>query len=234
MKRIRKLILTCTLVLTTGAVLILNNQNKELIKSNKELTEYINNYETSVSSLSVDLRTVQEEYSIQKDEYDLLVEEKDSLQKDNKDLQEEYNDLAKENEELKKELARQSTVISLTQDELNLLYKLVFCEVGNEPVEAQIAVTNVIINRFNSDNFPNTVTEIIYQENQFSPVSDGSLSKCESVPDEVKESVRKALKGETTVNNDTLYFFATWVRTDHPIRNHVTITKTIGKTHFGK
>lgn len=107
------------------------------------------------------------------------------------------------------------------------------CEVGDETVKSQIAVANVVLNRVKSSEFPDTITKVIYQKGQFSPVDDGSLNRKKATA-QVKESVARALSGEKVVSDDTLYFFATYVRANHPIRKHVKIKYTYGKTHFGK
>lgn len=57
-----------------------------------------------------------------------------------------------------------------------LLANLIYCEAGGEPYEGQVAVGAVVINRVLSSVFPNTVTGVIYQRKQFSPVLDGHLA----------------------------------------------------------
>lgn len=58
--------------------------------------------------------------------------------------------------------------IVLTEDEMNLLYTTVYCEAGNQGHEAQVMVALVILNRLNSDKYPDTLREVIYQRSQFS------------------------------------------------------------------
>ena len=59
-----------------------------------------------------------------------------------------------------------------------LLAKIVQCEAGNQGKDAKIAVATVILNRVLSQDFPNTVKEVIFQKQdgiyQFSPISDGN------------------------------------------------------------
>ncbi|MBR4207823.1 MAG: cell wall hydrolase [Lachnospiraceae bacterium] len=57
-----------------------------------------------------------------------------------------------------------------------LLANLIYCEAGGEPYEGQIAVGAVVINRVLSSRYPDTVTGVIYQHAQFSPVGSGRLS----------------------------------------------------------
>lgn len=59
-----------------------------------------------------------------------------------------------------------------------LLAKIVQCEAGNQGKDAKVAVATVILNRVLSQDFPNTVEEVIFEKQngvyQFSPISDGN------------------------------------------------------------
>lgn len=57
--------------------------------------------------------------------------------------------------------------IFLTEEEMKLLYTTVYCEAGNQGYEAQVMVALVILNRLNSDKYPDTLREVVYQEGQF-------------------------------------------------------------------
>ena len=48
-------------------------------------------------------------------------------------------------------------------EEKELLAALIFCEAGNQPYEGQVAVGAVVMNRVNSGQFPDTITDVIYQ-----------------------------------------------------------------------
>ena len=63
-----------------------------------------------------------------------------------------------------------------TEDDRYLLANLIYCEAGNQPYEGQIAVGAVVINRMMSGAFPNTLSGVVYQKNQFEPVSTGRLA----------------------------------------------------------
>ena len=71
--------------------------------------------------------------------------------------------------------------ISLRDDEIDLLARLVTAEAVGEPYEGQVAVAATILNRLRSPNYPNTIRDIIYQVvdgryYQFSPVLDGRIN----------------------------------------------------------
>lgn len=50
-----------------------------------------------------------------------------------------------------------------TAKEIELLKQIVWAESGNQSYEGQLAVANVIINRIESDYFPNTMEDVVYQ-----------------------------------------------------------------------
>lgn len=58
-----------------------------------------------------------------------------------------------------------------------LLAKLIQCEAGNQPIEAKEAVVMVVLNRVDDIRFPNTIEEVIRQNDngiyQFSPLMEG-------------------------------------------------------------
>ena len=62
-------------------------------------------------------------------------------------------------------------------DSLELLAQLVEAEAGNQDQIGKRLVVDVVLNRVDSENFPNTIEEVIYQTNQFSCVTDGGLER---------------------------------------------------------
>ena len=60
-------------------------------------------------------------------------------------------------------------------DSLYWLSHIIHAESGNQPLAGKIAVGNVVLNRVNSPLFPDTVYEVVFQRNQFTPVSNGSI-----------------------------------------------------------
>ncbi len=70
-----------------------------------------------------------------------------------------------------------SNIIYPIQDgEAYLLAAIIQCEAESEPYNGKIAVGNVVMNRVMSTHFPNTITGVIYQKKQFSPVASGRLA----------------------------------------------------------
>ncbi len=111
------------------------------------------------------------------------------------------------------ELAAQSSwrdisEVSFAEGDRYLLANLIYCEAGGESYAGQVAVGSVVINRVLSSVYPDTVTGVIYQSGQFSPVASGRLAlaladgrataSCYQAADEV-------MRGTTNVGN-CVYF----------------------------
>ncbi|MEG0108715.1 MAG: cell wall hydrolase, partial [Lachnospiraceae bacterium] len=70
-----------------------------------------------------------------------------------------------------------NSAMSASVDEQTLLAALIHCEAGGEPYEGQVAVGAVILNRVRSGQFPNSISEVIYQSGQFGPAITGLLDR---------------------------------------------------------
>lgn len=95
----------------------------------------------------------------------------------------------------------------LTDAEIDLLAKVVRAESGNQDSKGKRLVVDVILNRVDSDKFPNTVKEVIYAKNQFSTVTDGSLLKAAYTVDNTDyEAVYSELN--TRIDTEIMFFTA--------------------------
>lgn len=93
---------------------------------------------------------------------------------------------------------------SITIDEFELISKTVMAESGGEDYDTQYACAETILNRIDSDDFPNTVEGVLFQKNQFSVWSNGAAEK--AIPtDSVYEAVQYAIE-ERTFPTDVVYF----------------------------
>lgn len=96
----------------------------------------------------------------------------------------------------------------LAENELEVLQRIVEAEAGNEDEEGKLLVANVVLNRVDSEYFPETVTEVVFQESkgvaQFSPVASGRYYSVEVSPETVA-AVERALAGED-ISEGALYF----------------------------
>ena len=64
-------------------------------------------------------------------------------------------------------------------DDSYLLAKIAMAEAEGEDIEGKAYVIMVILNRMLSDEFPDTIEDVIFQDNQFSPVSNGRFYNIE-------------------------------------------------------
>jgi len=82
----------------------------------------------------------------------------------------------------------------VTDAERHLLYDIGWAEAEGEGKYGIIRVINVIFNRLDCPNFPDTIHEIVFQPRQFSPVWNGRLAR--ATPCQyVKDAVQMALDG---------------------------------------
>lgn len=100
----------------------------------------------------------------------------------------------------------QRPVIPYDEKDLDLLSRLVSAEAKGEPMEAQISVAAVVINRVQSSTFPNNICDVIYAPNQFSPVRNGQINKPATA--NAISAAQAALNGSDPTNG-ALYFFDT-------------------------
>lgn len=87
-----------------------------------------------------------------------------------------------------------------------LLGAIIQCESDGEPYAGKLAVGSVVINRVKSSYFPNTISGVIYQSGQFSPVASGRLAhRIEAgVNATCLQAAREVLGGNITTS--CLYF----------------------------
>lgn len=107
------------------------------------------------------------------------------------------------------ELQRDSKY-SLEKEDLEVLLRIVEAEAGCEDEEGKLLVANVILNRLNSERFPDSIREIVFQRDngvsQFSPVTDGSYDRVQ-ISEATVNAVGRALDGED-ISRGALYFAA--------------------------
>ena len=179
------------------------------------------------------------EYDVIYQEHELeaerMLKKIDEIQLENESLVKKIQQLEQKNKSLE---GVRSTIINSvgyfpSDTERDLLERLVECEAGGESLQGKIAVANVVINRVKSNKFPNSITNVIYQKNQFEPVVTGIINKKVQSSDS-KEAVKRAFMGEKVVADDIVNFWASWLDKSNPLWNHIDIVTTIGVHHFGR
>ena len=98
--------------------------------------------------------------------------------------------------------------LDFTDEESQMLLKLAMAEAGDQGVIGKALVIRVVKNRVDSEAFPNSIEDVIFEPKQFSPVWDGRYG--EAVPDaecyEALEWVLNYWDGSA----GALYFEADW------------------------
>ena len=87
-------------------------------------------------------------------------------------------------------------------DDFRLMCRIVMNEAGGNSYKCQLAVAETIVNRVNSEYYPNNIYDVVYQPYQYSHANNGDVT------DSVREAVTQALE-ESTFDN-SMVFFRDW------------------------
>ena len=91
------------------------------------------------------------------------------------------------------------------KDDSYMLCKIAMAEAESEGVEGKALVMLVVLNRVWSEEFPDTIEEVIFQKDQFSPVANGRYDEAE--PDkECYEALEIIQVEHWNESQDALYF----------------------------
>lgn len=116
------------------------------------------------------------------------------------------------------QIQQESMIYSMDWDaeESYLLAKIAMAEAEDQDTEGKALVICVVLNRTWSDEFPDSIEKVLYQENQFSPVSNGRFDKVE--PDQDCWDALLMVENGWDESQGALYFesesASTWHR-DH-------------------
>lgn len=93
---------------------------------------------------------------------------------------------------------------AITEDDYQVLLKIVEAESGGEDIMGRMLVANVVLNRLEVGFGGDTISEVVFEKGQFSPVTSGKIFKV--TPSETTmEAVERVLNGED-YSNGALYF----------------------------
>ncbi|SJZ31082.1 cell wall hydrolase [Selenihalanaerobacter shriftii] len=93
---------------------------------------------------------------------------------------------------------------NIEDNDLRLLARLIHAESRGEPYKGQIAVGAVVLNRVKSEQFPNSIRGVVYQDGQFTPVENGQINLA---PNQTSvKAARAVLKGKDP-SLGALYFY---------------------------
>lgn len=103
---------------------------------------------------------------------------------------------------------KEEAAYELAAEEREALLRIVEAEAGSEDEDGRLLVANVVLNRMNNEAFPDTVTEVVFQQSQgvtqFSPVASGRYYTVE-ISEKTIAAVERALAGED-ISQGALYF----------------------------
>ncbi len=118
------------------------------------------------------------------------------------------NEVASDQRIMSYGILEKELVINLTEEDYDVLLRIVEAEAGGEDEDGKMLVANVILNRVNNEKFPDTVKEVVFQrENgtaQFSPISNGRYETV-TISEETVKAVNKVLEGVDN-SKGALYF----------------------------
>ena len=116
--------------------------------------------------------------------------------------------------------------------DLYWLSRVISAESRGESLAGQMAVGNVVLNRVESREFPNTIPGVIFDRVdgvQFEPVSNGTIYQAPTA--QSAEAARRVLDGEVVLK-DALYFYAPALSQGVWINANRTYHTTIGCHRF--
>ena len=120
------------------------------------------------------------------------------------------------------------------EDDLYWLSRIIHAESSGEPLKGKIAVGNVIINRKNRSDYPNSIKGVIFDKKygtQFTPVANGTIYNTPS-----SESIRaaKIVLDGYSVNNEMIFFINPKIASNFWITQNRTFIIRIGNHAFYK
>ncbi len=90
----------------------------------------------------------------------------------------------------------------LTEEDEDLLLRIGVCEAGETDPEGIANCMQVVLNRFDSENFPNTISGVIFQKHQFSSTRKLATANITDAAYEALDAVKNGYYQE----NEALYF----------------------------
>lgn len=163
--------------------------------------QYVQQYAAQISTAEAELAEIEAE--IERKEAEIAAQQAD-IEALKKQYQEELLMSQLANSSSKRDISQ----VVFEEGDRYLLANLIYCEAGGEPYEGQVAVGAVVINRVLSSVFPDTVSGVIYQRKQFSPVASGrlalALSQNKATPS-CYQAADAAMSGTTNVGG-CVYF----------------------------
>lgn len=98
-----------------------------------------------------------------------------------------------------------ATLYELSESDQYLLARIAMAEAEGESLEIKKLVILVVLNRVESDTFPNTVKDVLWEKNQFSPMHNGRWDRVEP-NEECWQAVAEVLELTENPSQGATYF----------------------------
>ena len=86
------------------------------------------------------------------------------------------------------------------QKEMNCLAKAIYFEARGEPVKGQQLVAQVVLNRVDSEYYPDTICDVVYQNDHLKNACQFSFA-CDDVPDRIDEAAAYRLAKKIAITS---------------------------------
>ena len=98
--------------------------------------------------------------------------------------------------------------------EIGCLARAIYFEARGEPWSGQRAVAQVILNRVKSEYYPDTICDVVYQNDHLKNACQFSFA-CDGIPDKIKEP--EAFKRAELIARESFQCNELWCETDAPL-----------------
>lgn len=114
-------------------------------------------------------------------------------------------------------------------DSVYWLSRIINVESGNQPLDGKLAVGTVIMNRVESPLFPDTIYDVIFAPNQFTPAQNGTIHR---EPNAESVIAAKLILEGIRVGGNSLYFVNPSISPNSWAQRNRTYVTTIGAHSF--
>lgn len=178
------------------------------IEEQERVTELISETSNSLAATADSIEDMEDMEEAYKAECDRKAQEVAIAEAEYEAIKKQYEEEVRLSKLAKQSSWREISQVSFEEGDRYLLANLIYCEAGNQSYEGQVGVGAVVMNRVMSSRYPDTITGVIYQHKQFSPVNDGHLALAlanNRATESCYAAADAAMSGTTTVGN-CLYF----------------------------
>lgn len=146
----------------------------DIAKAEAAALEYEKRIEANRQAIEDESRRIEESSILEAESIERASREQASREKDSREefLRNEQNTGRNPEETTSpQEPGDNKPVYKPEANDVDMLAALIECEAGNQSYYGMLCVGAVVVNRINSSRFPDTLYEVIYQPNQFTPVT---------------------------------------------------------------